>query len=85
MPFVWTKDCQSAFEEVKRLLVSAPLLQPPDWEKEFLLWTDASLLGLGAVLEQEITEGSEHLLPMQVELPPQLRRSMELQNLKLQH
>ena len=57
VPFVWTKDCQSAFDEVKRSLVSAPLLQPPDWEKEFFLWTDASLLGLGTVLEQEITEG----------------------------
>ena len=27
------------------------------WEKEFFIWTDANLLGLGAVLEQEITEG----------------------------
>ena len=57
VPFVWTEECQKAFEEVKRSLSSAPLLQPPDWEKEFFLWTDASLLGFGAVLEQETTEG----------------------------
>ena len=57
VPFVWTEECQKAFEAVKRSLVSAPLLQPPDWEKEFFLWTNASLLGLGAVLEQEITGG----------------------------
>ena len=55
--FVWTEECQKAFEEVTRSLSSAPLLQPPDWEKEFFLWTDASLLGFGAVLEQETTEG----------------------------
>ena len=57
VPFVWTDDCQRAFEKVKKSLVSAPLLHPPDWEKEFFLWTDASLAGFGAVLEQEITEG----------------------------
>ena len=59
VPFVWTEECQKAFEEVKRSLSSAPLLQPPDWEKEFFLWTDASLLGFGAVLEQETTEGKQ--------------------------
>ena len=57
VPFVWTKKCQEAFEAVKRLLVSVPLLLPTDWEKEFLLWTDASHVGLRAILEQEIAEG----------------------------
>ena len=35
--FIWTEECQKAFEEVKRSLISAPLLHPPDWEKEFFL------------------------------------------------
>lgn len=57
VPFVWTEKCQGAFERVKESLVSAPLLHPPDWEKEFFLWTDASLVGFGAMLEQEVSAG----------------------------
>jgi len=37
--------------------VSAPVLHPPDWEKEFFLWTDASLVGFGAVLEKVTSNG----------------------------
>ena len=55
--FVWTEECHKAIEEVKQALVSAPLLHPPDWEREFFLWTDASLVGFGAVLEQEVEKG----------------------------
>ena len=54
---IWTEKCQKAFEEVKRSLVSALLLHPPDWKKEFFLWIDASLVGFGAVLEQEVQKG----------------------------
>ena len=55
--FVWSEQCQQAFKEVKRCLVSAPVLLPPDWEREFFLWTDASLVGFGAVLEQVASNG----------------------------
>ena len=47
-----------AFEGVKKCLVLAPvLLQPSDWEKEFFLWTDVSLVGFRAVLEQDTLNG----------------------------
>jgi len=39
------------FEEIRRLLVTAPLLHPPNMDKEYFLWTDASEKGFGAVLE----------------------------------
>ena len=55
--FNWTSECETAFMEVKQRLVSAPVLKPPDLSKPFLLWTDASERGFGAVLEQEDTEG----------------------------
>ena len=51
--FVWDDQCESAFEKVKEMLVSAPLLHPPDLTKPFYLWTDASGKGFGALLEQE--------------------------------
>ena len=58
--FVWTPACEEAFEEIKRLLVTAPLLHPPNIDKEFFLWTDASEKGFGAILEQEDDEGKRH-------------------------
>lgn len=50
--FKWTEACQSSFEEIKRILCSKPILQYPDFEKEFHLFTDASNTALGAVLTQ---------------------------------
>jgi len=44
--FVWSSECDEAFEKI---LVTAPLLHPPNLEQEFFLWTDASEKGFGAV------------------------------------
>ena len=41
-----------AFQKCKELLTNAPLLQYPDYDKPFILTTDASALALGAVLSQ---------------------------------
>ena len=51
--FLWTDDCEKAFQEIKTKLTTAPILQSPDMDKEFFLWTDASQVGFGAVLEQK--------------------------------
>ena len=57
-PFVWTDDCQRAFDALKCLLTEAPLLVFPDFSKDFQLETDASGEGLGAVLAQRQGDGS---------------------------
>ena len=57
-PFVWTDDCQRAFDALKCLLTEAPLLVFPDFSKDFQLETDASGEGLGAVLPQRQGDGS---------------------------
>lgn len=51
--FFWTSKHTNAFEELEELLCKAPILRFPDYEKEFMLTTDASNVGLGAVLLQE--------------------------------
>ena len=50
--FTWTEDCETSFQELKRRLVSAPVLVLPSGEDGFVLYTDASLQVLGAVLMQ---------------------------------
>ena len=51
--FKWTEECESAFEELKRTLTTAPVLVMPDMQKEFAVYCDASGKGLGCVLMQE--------------------------------
>ncbi|KAJ3680982.1 hypothetical protein LUZ60_015471 [Juncus effusus] len=50
--FVWDEKCQKSFEELKKKLVSAPVLVVPELGKEFSVYSDASLQGLGCVLMQ---------------------------------
>ena len=56
VPFIWTKDCTEAFNTLKEHLVHAPVLSYPCFDQDssqFILQTDASAVGLGAVLEQD--------------------------------
>ncbi|KAL4388517.1 hypothetical protein GQ457_09G015730 [Hibiscus cannabinus] len=41
-PFVFYEDCQGAFKELKKKLISAPIVVPPDWTSPFELMCDAS-------------------------------------------
>ena len=52
-PWVWGEEQQRAFEELKEKLCTAPLVKAPLPEGKFVLDTDASVEGLGAVLHQE--------------------------------
>ena len=60
--FEWSADCQAAFEEVRQRLVTAPILAFPDLSKPFILDTDASDTGTGAVLSQVDDEGRERVI-----------------------
>ena len=51
--FSWNDSAEESFFKLKRKLVSASVLNCPDFKKKFTLCTDASGLGLGAVLEQD--------------------------------
>ena len=50
--FEWKEAQENAFQHLKSQLIKQPILQYPDFSQEFLLTTDASNQGLGAVLSQ---------------------------------
>ena len=50
--FDWTKACQESFDEMKKILCSQPILTIYDPKLPIHIYTDASILGVGAVLKQ---------------------------------
>jgi hypothetical protein len=60
-PYEWADKQQIAFDYLKGRLTKAPILQYPDFERPFILYTDASKFGLGAVLSQK-KEGKEYVI-----------------------
>jgi len=58
--FTWEHNQQQAFERVKMLLTTAPVLTMPDFKKPFIINVGASDVGVGAVLMQEDVHKLEH-------------------------
>ncbi|GFW49970.1 retrovirus-related Pol polyprotein from transposon 17.6 [Trichonephila clavipes] len=56
----WTTECENAFRELNGKLIDKPVLYAPNFEREFIVQTDASNAGLGAVLTQLTEQGEEH-------------------------
>lgn len=59
--FVWSEHCKDAFQRLKDLLTSSPVLAYPHVEDSFILDMDASAMGIGGVLSQ-IQEGEERVI-----------------------
>ncbi|GFV98807.1 retrovirus-related Pol polyprotein from transposon 17.6 [Trichonephila clavipes] len=51
--FFWSVETQKTFDVVKSAITEAPVLKLSDFKKTFELFTDASSMGIGAVLNQE--------------------------------
>lgn len=58
IPINWDEDCQQSFDLLKQKLLEAPILAFADFRLPFRLYTDASKVGLGAVLSQ-VQDGKE--------------------------
>ena len=59
--YLWTEPCEVAFNLLKTKLTTAPILAYPQHETPFILDTDASGVGLGAVLSQ-VQHGEEKVI-----------------------
>ena len=90
VPFMkrWNSECQTAFDALKTKLTHAPVLGFADYNKPFIVETDASHVGLGAVLSQDqggqrkvIAYASRRLRPS--EKNPRNYSSMKLELLAL--
>ena len=60
--FKWMPEHQQAFDALKGALVTAPVLDYPDFNRKFVLETNASLQGLGAVFSQQDETGRLHVI-----------------------
>jgi len=58
--WTWTPACEAAFTSLQRTLTTSPVLILPDYDKAFMLITDASDYTTGAILEQEDALGRSH-------------------------
>ena len=59
MGFQWSEMCQNAIDTLKNKLVSAPILVYPEFDKPFMLYTDASDNAIGGVLRQRHVDGEK--------------------------
>ncbi len=62
VPFKWTAARQKAFEIIKAKLATASVIAHPNFDKPFILYTDASGGGIGAILHQKGEDGRERII-----------------------
>ncbi|CAF0859482.1 unnamed protein product [Brachionus calyciflorus] len=60
--FKWDENCENSFKKLIEFLTSPPILAYPDFSKTFILSTDASKVGLGAVLKQKDKDNKERVI-----------------------
>jgi hypothetical protein len=70
--YVWTNECEKSFQELKKCLITAPVLALPTRSSNFLVYSDASKKGLRCVLMQNdnvIAYASRQLKPYEQNYP----------------
>ncbi|CAM5101071.1 unnamed protein product [Eretmochelys imbricata] len=66
----WTDATEKAFMDLQTVLCSNPVLIAPDFNKEFILQTDASEVGMGAILSQMVGDEEHSILYLSRKLLP---------------
>ena len=60
-PYVWSNECEHAFNTLRQTLISPPLMSFPVFSEPFTVHTDASNFAIGAVLTQKL-DGAERVI-----------------------
>ena len=58
--YIWSEECSNAFNKIKRLLTTSPVLITADYTEQFTLFVDASDVGAGAVITQRGNDETDH-------------------------
>ena len=62
VPFKWTSECQLAFDTLKQKLTSTPILSYPQFDREFILYCDASNYSISYILGQKDEHNREYVI-----------------------
>ena len=76
--FEWREKCQASFEKLKAFLTEALVLTQPTYGKEYVIFSDASLNGLGCVFMQEGKVGAYTLRQLNLHEMNYLTNDLEL-------
>ena len=82
IPFVWTAECQQAFEDIKEMLTTPPVLVMPNDDGHFVLVSDTSIVGCGGALYQA-HKGSYRLVAYYSKKLPECVRRYSISELEL--
>ncbi|GBG60963.1 hypothetical protein CBR_g18562 [Chara braunii] len=70
LPWFWTPLCEDAFRGLKKVVTCAPVLRLPDFDRPFIVTTDASDFAVGAVLSQVFPSPPDSPYPHVPPSPP---------------
>jgi hypothetical protein len=62
VPFIWDAISQCSFDDLKHALMHTPLLHPPNYVRDYILYLVASASTISMVLVQEDDDGAEHVI-----------------------
>ena len=62
VPFIWDDPAQRSFDALKASLASTPVISPPNYQKDFLLYLAASDTTVGIVVVQTDDDNIEHVI-----------------------
>jgi hypothetical protein len=62
IPFQWDEHAQNTFDDLKAALSNAPLISPPDYDRDYILYLSASAVSVAGVLIQLGDDDREHVI-----------------------